>query len=236
MTKLRTARATQRRRIARLYEGIGRFAVEFERVCSKMRTCIAVCFREAGLRQPTLVEAALARMGADELRRCMHAVFLELKPMDSEGQRIVGQISVQLQKFIEKRNELLHAEWHIGGDLGDEITAPYEKLSTRTPAGSATGKTGLVRKQGEYRVSDFVALRKEAEEIQERLMHLHGGIVSGDPRDYVRRPSRRRRRGGLFAHPDSWKLPPAIPLTSPLSTMQPTKSQHEPSRQVCAVR
>lgn len=198
-------RAREKRQIERLYEGIGRFAVEFERVCALMRACILGCFSQAGLREPRLAESAIARMTAGPLRDTLHAVLVESRPRDSKAHEVAAEIGKLIKDLIEERNKLIHAHWKIGADEPGlaEREALYEKLST--------GGAGLLKREKRYRASDFEEKRKQAHVVQAHLLGLLAAIrTGGDVRQHVNSfvHSRVRAPGkGLRIDPDSWKLP-----------------------------
>src|SRR5215471_6090259 len=124
---------------AELYAAIGKFAVEFEMVCSSMRAIIMTTLWKEGLHNDNAMEILLADHTAEPLRSLAHSLASETQKLSEKDGRILAAIMNQVQELTKSRNDVLHAEWLIGWvatEVGP-VLAPGRRLK-RDKMGLAT--------------------------------------------------------------------------------------------------
>jgi hypothetical protein len=101
------------------YASIGEFVVEFERLVDKIRFWCSVLFQIRGLKDWELSELVFGQryFTSDPLITCFISlcnVTLKGKEGTEEINRKIEEFQTKFRNQISKRNELLHATYHIG--------------------------------------------------------------------------------------------------------------------------
>ena len=150
-----------------LYNAIGRFAVDFEKVTDEMRSCIMDSLESNGLGNREMGEVIVADLSADPLRRLLGAIFYIQWPKDTEAQRKVSGLLKRIQVLTSVRNRILHGRWDIGDPFWTDDISVAEGLKLRS-----SEKQGLVREWMDYKAEDFDDHTSEAERLVELIRTL----------------------------------------------------------------
>ena|GEM_PF-3174603 len=143
---------------------LGKFVVAFERISAGMRSCICCAFTREGLKNQGLCQALINGKAAAGVREALGSIFTELRDQDEADRACVKNLLGRIASLAEKRNTLLHAEWHLNYDyegatddflafamkLGSsQSTVPNSKEWTSTSLGSRS----LSARRWKYRFS-----------------------------------------------------------------------------------
>lgn len=104
--------------IDQLMLSLGKFVVEFERVCAAVRNLVLFTFHREGLKNQALAQVVIGDKAAAELRTIFGALFEELRDQDKEDKKVVQSLLSRFDKLSSLRNSLLHSEWYLG--VGNE--------------------------------------------------------------------------------------------------------------------
>ena len=111
------------RQTAEQYEQIGRFVVEFERICAAIRLGIVFALQRDGLRNQSLAQVLINNkfMSALPLRDAHDAIMTETGARDDPIQKeVLDQASGEFHDLINVRNEIVHGHWMIGWASTDD--------------------------------------------------------------------------------------------------------------------
>lgn len=123
--------------IDQLMLSLGKFVVEFERVCAAVRNLIVFTFHREGLKNQALSQVIIGDKAAAELRTTFGALFEELANQDKEDKKVVQSLLGRFDKLSSVRNNLLHSEWYLGNEAGDkELEAIIVKFRTKQTKGA----------------------------------------------------------------------------------------------------
>ena len=129
--------------INELMKSLGKFVVEFERVCSAIRDLIIFTFQREGLKNQPIAQVVIGDKAAAELRFLFGAIYSELKDQDNDDRKIVKDLLNRFDKLSTKRNMLLHSEWFLGDEAGeDELSALIGKFKAKQIGKSKTKQKG----------------------------------------------------------------------------------------------
>jgi hypothetical protein len=95
---------------------LGKFVVEFERVCAAVRNLILFSFHREGLNNQALAQVIVGDKAAAELRTIFGALFEELRDQNKEDKKAVQSLLARFDKLCSFRNSLLHSEWYLGDE------------------------------------------------------------------------------------------------------------------------
>jgi len=123
--------------INELMKSLGKFVVEFERVCSAIRDLIIFTFQREGLKNQPIAQVVIGDKAAAELRFLFEAIYSELKDQDNDDRKIVKDLLNRFDKLSTKRNMFLHSEWFLGDEAGeDELSALIGKFKAKQKSGA----------------------------------------------------------------------------------------------------
>jgi hypothetical protein len=123
--------------IDELMKSLGKFVVEFERVCATVRHLIIFTFQREGLKNQSLSQVVVGNKAAAELRFLFGALYSELRDQDDDDRKIVNSLLNRFDKLSTKRNILLHSEWFLGDEAGeDELAALIAKYKAKQKSGT----------------------------------------------------------------------------------------------------
>lgn len=115
---------------------LGKFIVEFERVCSSLQYLIIFLLQRHGLSNQQLAKAVIGDKAARELRNLFGTIYQELPNQDAEDKNAVKSLLNRFDKITEFRNELVHANWGLEKLPDDEaFTAVLEKFKNKPTKG-----------------------------------------------------------------------------------------------------
>lgn len=123
--------------IDELMTSLGKFIVEFERICSAFQYLTIFCLQKDGLQNQRLAQVVIGDKAAAELRVLFFTLYQELPEQDDEDRRAVKALMSRFEKLTTFRNNLVHAEWHLGDEAGDEeLDALLSKFRNKPTKGS----------------------------------------------------------------------------------------------------
>lgn len=152
-----------------LYRAYGRFAVNFEHMCSSIRTCILFAFQ---LQKQELLRVLLADQTADPLIKKLRAIISIIFRKKAEEIKHIDPLFKFCISIIEKRNEIIHGTWFIGW-----------ASSEQTEFDSANGKKDKIKSEGVktysfyYKAETFDDLTEKVI-IAKNLLDRLGGVFN----------------------------------------------------------
>ena len=99
------------------YEQIGRFVVEFEKICSWLRIGIIFLLHRDGLKTQRLAQILIDNkfMTAVPLIDAYDAIITEIGVREDPIQNeVLDQVSREFRALISERNKVVHGHWFIG--------------------------------------------------------------------------------------------------------------------------
>lgn len=115
---------------------LGKFIVEFERVCASIQYLVVFVLEKDGLRNQQLAKIVVGDKAARELRILFGTIYQELPEQDADDKKSVKDLLNRFDKLAEFRNELVHANWGLGDEAGDEeLTAVLQKIKNKPTKG-----------------------------------------------------------------------------------------------------
>lgn len=152
---------------------IGRFAIEFERVCEAMRyTAIAIFYAE-GLRHQGLAEVVIGDTASADLQQLVGALFSELRAkFNDDDRKAVKNLLKDVKELTERRNEVLHSAWRLGSAARE-----FEMMAVATRPTTAQNKGAVPQSHG-LTTGFLVELSERARRIQLLLDKLQGCILN----------------------------------------------------------
>jgi len=115
---------------------LGKFIVEFERVCSSLQHLIMFILQKEGLKNHQLAQAVIGDKAARELRTLFGTIYQELPNQDEDDNKTVKSLLNRFDKLTEFRNELVHAKWSLDKQTDEDgFTAILEKFKNKPTKG-----------------------------------------------------------------------------------------------------
>ena len=159
-----------------LYAAIGKFAVEFEMLCSGMRSVIMTILAKEGLSNDSVMEILLADQTAGPLQSLVRSLAAETEKLSEKDQKILGTIMNQVQKLTESRNDVLHATWLVGW-----VAFEDEGLSKALGTRLKRNKKGVATQRPIFKAADFDELASRAEQLARILGGVTNCFSFGEP-------------------------------------------------------
>ena len=101
------------------YKKFGRFVVEFEQICEKIKNCIRACFELRGLSTDItgqyIMNIMFVGMTANPLAEKFRAIFFEIYG-ETESYKIVDKLTKVFISIYEIRNLVVHGTWFVRWD------------------------------------------------------------------------------------------------------------------------
>jgi len=157
-----------------LYAAIGRFAVEFEHVCYRMRVIIMTILAKEGLSNEQVMQILLSDQTAEPLRAVVASLISETATLSDTDRKIVNKILKEIQDLTKLRNDVIHGTWFIGW-------ASFEDTEFKNAPGIKfkKDKAGVATKTFSWKESDFDELTERAKDLTNLLARL-GGCIAGN--------------------------------------------------------
>ncbi len=155
-----------RRQGENLTAALGRFVISFERVCSGMRSCIHEIFSRGGLNNQGLTQVIVGKKQSNELQVLLGALYHEFPGQSEKDKKCVNKLISDIKSLTEERNDILHSEWLLGDEAGEEELVA---LLLKPDMGQKKGANLKIREEG---VSNIEKLIHEATRIQILLRRL----------------------------------------------------------------
>jgi hypothetical protein len=125
---------------------LGKFIVEFERVCSSLQYLVIFILQDNGLRNQQLAKAVIGDKAAYELRKLFETIYQELPNQDADDKRAVKNLLSRFDRVTEFRNELAHANWSLEKPEEDTVfTAVLEKFKNKPSQGAQQKRTAITK-------------------------------------------------------------------------------------------
>ncbi len=115
------------------YEKIGRFVVGFEQVVNMMRLGVLVLLEKYGLEHDELGLIVTADLNANDVLGILRSIFgthFRLNP-DPHLVRVAHTLFRDIQKLLQRRNELLHSFWSDEVPSDDVTRLGYRFTKTK---------------------------------------------------------------------------------------------------------
>lgn len=157
-----------------LYAAIGRFAVEFEHVCHRMRVIIMTILGKEGLANDKVMQILLSEQTAEPLRGVVVSLIYETQTLSDTDRKIVHKILKEIQDLTKLRNDVIHGTWFIGWVSSDD-TEFTDALGIKFKK----DKDGVATKNFSWKKNDFDELTEKAKELTNLLARL-SGCISGN--------------------------------------------------------
>ncbi|MCE1181403.1 MAG: hypothetical protein LWW81_03735 [Rhodocyclales bacterium] len=145
---------------------LGKFVLQFERVCDAMRFLIMFSLRSQGLKNPGIEQVIVGDKAAAELQILLGAIYCELPEHDESDRNCVKSLLKDFKEITEKRNILLHSSWNLGNKASDqELYAATVRFRAKQNKGSGTEVHG-------YTASYIRDLSNQLKRVQVLLQRL----------------------------------------------------------------
>jgi len=132
--------------IDELMSSLGRFIVEFERVCSAYQHLVIFVLEKNGLQSQSLAKVVIGDKAAAELRVLFSTLYLELSGQDAEDKKAVKALNNRFEKLTTFRNNLVHADWDLGDEAGEEeVDAILSKYRNKPTKGSERRRIAVTK-------------------------------------------------------------------------------------------
>jgi hypothetical protein len=123
--------------IQELMSCLGKFIVEFERICAEIGHLIIFIFEREGLKNQSLAQVVIGNKAAADLRLLFGALYSELNDQDEDDRKSVHNLLNRFDKLSSVRNNLIHVYWSFGNQSGEqELDAITTKFKTKQKIGS----------------------------------------------------------------------------------------------------
>jgi hypothetical protein len=153
-----------------LYKSIGKCTVKFEHVCCSMQSGIIALLKKDGLQTHNLAEILIADTTAQPLKSILQAIIGEFGMTEAE-KKICDNIFKQIQKLIERRNEIIHSTWFISDPF--PINTDFTKISSQK---WRRGKKGAIRNNEVCTALEFEEFATKCELVSALIDHLWSSI------------------------------------------------------------
>jgi len=98
-----------------IYHMIGIYIAEFSGIIAILRHgIIAMILDESQRLERSRVDAVFEKMTADPIRTAFFSMSADLSELDVEDCKLRDIFNKTVQRLTERRNEIAHADWHIG--------------------------------------------------------------------------------------------------------------------------
>ncbi len=154
---------------------LGRFAVEFERVCEAMRQAIVLIFQSEGLQHQGLAQVVIGDKASAELQVLLGALFSELRARNDEADfKALHDVLKDVKQLTEERNTVVHTAWRFGkGAAIGELYASAVRPRTKQKQGAVPEYWGMS-------VSYLRELTRRSMVLQVKLQRVHYCILQAD--------------------------------------------------------
>jgi hypothetical protein len=151
---------------------LGRFAVEFERICEAMRNVVLFIFQSEGLKHQGLAQVVIGDKASAELQALLGAFFSELRSRTDEADlKAVRELLKEVKDLTEERNRVIHSAWRFGKNAAyDELYAASIRPRTKQNKGAVPEVNGIS-------ASVLRQLIKRSKALQVKLHRLQYCIV-----------------------------------------------------------
>jgi len=124
---------------------LGRFAIEFERVCEAMGHTVLSIFHSEGLKHQGLAQVVIGGKASAELQVLVGALFSELRArFTGEDRTAVRKLLSDVKDLTERRNDVLHTAWQLGTAAREfELMAVAIRPTTAQTKGAVPKLHGL---------------------------------------------------------------------------------------------
>ena len=145
---------------------LGKFVIEFERICDSMRFAIMFMLQNQGLKNSGMEQVIIGDKAAAELRELLGALYNVLPDQDDNDTQAVRDLLKSIAELTEKRNVLLHCNWNLGTEAAEE------ELYAATVRFRAKQNKGAIAEVHGYSASYINELGREARRIQVLLSRM----------------------------------------------------------------
>jgi hypothetical protein len=123
---------------------LGRFTVQFERVCEVMRKAIMFALRSQGLKNSGMEQVVIGDTSSAELQVLLGAVFNHLPNQDDLDRAAVKALLKDVKELTEQRNVAIHSAWQFGGSSSEiELYAVAIRQRTKQNSGAVPEIHGI---------------------------------------------------------------------------------------------
>lgn len=155
-----------------LYRAYGYFAIEFEVLCHNIKECIIFSLHSNGLQNQEFIRILLADQTAGPLISKLTG-FIAIVYRDSKSEfDYLAPLFKFCKDINEKRNEIIHATWHIGW-ASDEQT----EFNIASWSKDKITKEGICFNCNRWEAKMFDELTEKIKTASEILNRLLGCIV-----------------------------------------------------------
>ncbi len=161
--------------VKELYAAIGKACVDFEHVCHALRIAILQMLQAHGLTNQKVSQVMMAELTAWPLLSIYQALIAETLELTEIEKRVCKQLCTQVDKLIQRRNEIIHATWFVGWAGCDDTD--FSEASGHRWKRDKSGSEISVEKQ---EAKAFLLFAKECLETADHLMALPVIALSGD--------------------------------------------------------
>ncbi|MBS2538250.1 hypothetical protein KGQ20_36415 [Catenulispora sp. NF23] len=184
-----------------IYHYIGVYIVEFSSIVSLMRHFVSSFISpDAEYGGNPMLDSVFDKMTADPIRTSFFALCREYAHLEDEDERIRATLNAHVQRMTERRNEIAHADWHVGWVIADtdEVVPP-------TATKIHVAKDGI-RREEVFNANKLINLIVEIDILRKSLRHFgftclkrHSGDLSVQPSDILE-ISKHQRFGKIVVH------------------------------------
>jgi hypothetical protein len=143
-----------------IYEQLGRFVIQFERVCGALEKCIRVVLKNEGIEKKGIQDVLLAGMTAYPLRELAQSLIAESIHLGKEETALITFVLNEFDKLTKKRNDLIHGKHWVYSSMEGENRS--SKIDYMVGSKLHKNKTGADTKELDYQSKDLIKLIADA--------------------------------------------------------------------------
>ncbi len=150
-----------------LYEAFGRFVIEFEQMCERLRVCIIFSVNTNGQHGQQFLQVLLADLTAYPLITKLRAILSIIYKDDEQQRNHLDPLFKFCIELNELRNDIVHGTWTIGSTRVEEI-----EFDTAWGRKAKLTKKGLEPKLFSYKPEKVNALTEKIKIATELIFRL----------------------------------------------------------------
>lgn len=116
---------------------LGKFTVQFERVCEAMRQAIIYSLRSQGLKNCGMEQVIIGDTSSAELQVLLGALCRHVPDWDDEDQVAIKAMLRDIKEITETRNIVIHSAWRFGNIASEaDLMAVAVRQRTKQNSGA----------------------------------------------------------------------------------------------------
>lgn len=146
---------------------LGRFTVQFERMCEAMRHAITLVLRSQGLKNYEMQQVIVGNTSSAQLQVLLGALCNHIPEWDEADRLAVKNVLKEVKELTESRNVMLHSAWQFGdSSSGTEFLAVAIRQRTKQTSGAVSEVWGV----GAKYLEELIQRMRASQVLLQRLV------------------------------------------------------------------